>query len=57
MNFWPKQMASRPIIFQATALATSSTVASKFSNETYQIRIAASQPVWLVTGDSSPVPL
>jgi hypothetical protein len=55
MNFWPKQMASRPIVYQATALATSSTVTSKFSSETFQIRVAASQPVWLVTGDSSTI--
>jgi hypothetical protein len=54
-NYFGKQPSSRPIVYQATALATSSTVTSKFSNETYQIRVAASQPVWLVTGDTSSV--
>jgi hypothetical protein len=54
-NYFGKQPSSRPIVYQATALATSSTVTSKFTNETYQIRVAASQPVWLITGDSSSV--
>jgi len=54
-NYFGKQPSSRPIVYQATALATSSTVISKFSNQTYQIRVSASQPVWLVTGDTSAV--
>ena len=54
-NYFGKQPSSRPIVYQATALATVSTVTSKFSNETYQIRVSASQPVWLVTGDTSSI--
>jgi hypothetical protein len=54
-NYFGKQPSSRPIVYQATALATSSTVTNKFSAETYQIRVAATQPVWLVTGDTSTV--
>lgn len=54
-NYYAKQPGSRPLVYQATALATSSTVTSKFSSQTYQIRVAASQPLWLITGDSSSI--
>jgi hypothetical protein len=54
-NYFGKQPSSRPIVYQATALATSSTVTNKFNSETYQIRVAATQPIWLVTGDTSSV--
>jgi hypothetical protein len=52
---WGKQPSSKPIVYQATALATVSTVTNKFSSETFQIRVSASQPIWLVTGDTSTV--
>lgn len=54
-SYFGKQPSSRLIVYQATALATVSTVTSKFSAETYQVRIAATQPVWVVFGDTSAV--
>jgi hypothetical protein len=56
-NFWPKQRASRPNVYQNTAITTAvantSTLLSKLSGETYRIRAWASLASWLSVGDSS----
>jgi len=58
-NYWPKQRASRPTVYQniaiTTGLTNTSNLLSKFNAENYQIRIWSTLASWLSIGDSSGV--
>jgi hypothetical protein len=55
MANYHKATGSRPIASQAQALTTTATVTAKFGPESFQIRVAATQPCWFTIGDSSSI--